>query len=339
MFLTRCSHATLWMMPHLVAIALSMIYAWHVSKSAYVQTGVQFVSPLLIILLCHLGFLVLRGKLNPGYASVALGRTAQTTIALIVLIIATEFLGPTPSHADDGMVQSVVMFLVCLAVLAAVLVVAAVILYYVYLILRDIFRWVTGRNKNDGANDLAGIALAIALITGASLEGVPGAYKFAGEGYATASYSVQAPPDAVWNAMQTATSPDFPLPDILQMFPRPTAVLTDEGTVLGANRVVLFEGREGRGKLHLRVVEQSARHARFDTVSQTGPMAHWFGIRSLTYTIADDPAGARLDVRLDYERLLAPSWIFTPMVENAAYLAMSVLAEDTKRRAERRADS
>ena len=37
-----------WMGPHLIAIAISMTYAWYISRSAYVATGLQFIAPLLI---------------------------------------------------------------------------------------------------------------------------------------------------------------------------------------------------------------------------------------------------------------------------------------------------
>ncbi|MEM1162148.1 MAG: hypothetical protein AAGJ28_14530, partial [Pseudomonadota bacterium] len=86
----------------------------------------------------------------------------------------------------------------------------------------------------------------------------------------------------------------------------------------------------------LKVTAQTDRQAVFTVLSDSSPTGRWVAFKSLTYTIKDDPAGARLEVRLDYERLLAPSWIFSPMVESAAHLAASVLARDTKERAEAR---
>ena len=332
MTFTGSIRAITWLAPHLIAIALAMTYAWHVSQSAYVTTGIQFISPLLIILLVHLGILALRGQLVDGYARAALAKTAHSATLLIGVIIATDILSPAQSHAATQTFEQILAVLFCLVVLAIVLAIAAGFIYMLYRVLSWLWRVLSG--KDSGFNDLASIGLATALIAGASLEGVPGAYKFAGDDYSTATYEVAASPEAVWHAMQTATSPQFPLPDILHMMPQPVGVLIDEGTTLGANRVVLFRGREGQGKLHLRVTEQTNRMAQFQVISDRSPMARWVAFRELTYTIHDTDGGARLDVRLDYQRLLAPSWIFTPMIENAAFLAMSVLARDTKLRAE-----
>ncbi|MEM7058707.1 MAG: hypothetical protein AAF557_14040 [Pseudomonadota bacterium] len=333
--MTRAIGTGAWMLPHLIAIGLSMTYAWHVSQSAYVQTGLQFIAPLLIILLCHLAILAAQRRLAAGYAGLVLKKSMLTTFLLIGLLFGSELLTPHPSHAAGDTITSLLSFLFCLVVLAVVLAVAAGALYLIYLLGKVLLRAIRGDPKDDGLNDLASMTLAVAMIAGASFEGVPGAYRFSADGHSTASYPVDASPGEVWAAMQTATSPDFPLPDMLDMFPRPIAVLVDEGTVLGANRVVLFRGREGQGKLHLRVVSQTGTRAVFEVVSDTSPMARWVALKSLTYTVVEDRAGAHLDVRLDYDRLLAPSWIFTPMIESATYLAASVLARDTVERAEK----
>ncbi|CAN0604906.1 unnamed protein product, partial [Ectocarpus sp. 12 AP-2014] len=127
---------------------------------------------------------------------------------------------------------------------------------------------------------------------------------------------------------------EFPLPGILQAFPQPVAVRVDEGTELGAKRVVVFAGREGRGELHLEVVEREGLRSVFETVSDSTPMANWIAITSITYEVVPHDQGSLLRVTLDYERLLAPSLIFEPMMAFAGNLSMGVLAEDTKARAE-----
>lgn len=324
--------------PHLAAMALSLAYAWSISQTVYVTTGLQFIAPLLIILLCHLAFLWLQRRLELGYAKLVLSRTLSSAVLLIVLLVAIELLTPRQSHAGAGeTVTGILSILFCLVVLAVVVGIAAVALYTAYRLIAALIRWISGGPKNNRSYDLASILMAISLISGASLEGVPGAYAFRGDGHSVATYTVAAPPQAVWQAMQTATSPEFPLPSALDMFPQPVAVLVDEGTGLGANRVVLIRGREGQGKLHLRVTEQSGLHARFSVVSDTSPTGKWVAFKSLSYDVSEHPAGAEIEVRLDYERLLAPSWIFDPMVQTAASLAASVLARDTKFRAEQRA--
>lgn len=337
MTMVAANRAGFLLVPHLVAIAFSMFYAWHISRSAYVTSGLQFLSPLLIILLCHLAILRLRGRLVSGYAGQVLARTALSSVLIVCLVFVADLSSPAPSHADvtaGGALGSILSILFCVLVLGVVLAIAGGALYLLYLLFAALIRWTIGGSKDDRLHDLASIVVAIALITGASLEGVAGAYKLRGNDYSVASYRVDAPPEVVWDAMQTATSPEFPLPDLLSMFPRPVAVLVDEGTELGANRVVQFTGREGQGRLHLRVAEQVGHHAVFEVVSDTSPLSRWVKFEALSYTVTENAFGARLDVRLDYERLLAPSWIFTPMVESIAYLAVSVLAHDTKIRAE-----
>jgi hypothetical protein len=47
-----------------------------------------------------------------------------------------------------------------------------------------------------------------------------------------------------------------------------------------------------------------------------------------------DGAGTLLTVTSDYDRLLSPAWFFRPYIGLASYLAVNVLARDTKQRAE-----
>ena len=88
--------------PHLLAIAVSMTYAWHISKTEYVTTGLQFVAPLLIILLCHLAILWFQARLQAAYARVVLSRSLVSAILLSALLVfATEQLAPSPSYAEN----------------------------------------------------------------------------------------------------------------------------------------------------------------------------------------------------------------------------------------------
>lgn len=135
--------------------------------------------------------------------------------------------------------------------------------------------------------------------------------------------------------MEQATSPSFPLPAILSSFPQPVDVVIDEGTALGATRKVAFQGREGAGFLTLIVTERSDTQAVFRVISDTTPYANWIAYKSLTYTVQPENSGTRLSVSLDFDRLLAPSWFFTPMTKGASRLAMDVLARDVKSRSER----
>ncbi|MEM6550455.1 MAG: hypothetical protein AAF713_22460 [Pseudomonadota bacterium] len=323
-------------LPHLVAIGLSMGYAWGVAQTPYVTTGLQFISPLLLIMAAHTVWLQADGAAVQGYARIVFCRSLLSAIALATIVPLVEIASPTPSYAVSEVASPVVGILAvlfCLSVLAAVVVLAAAALFLVYLALDYLVRLVF-RRRGGGLNDVASLALGATLILTASLEGTSLGYSFAGDGRATASLSVDASPETVWRAMQTATTPEVPLPSALHMFPQPVAVPVDEGTELGARRVVVIEGREGRGLLQLRVVEQTDTKAVFEVVSDTSPLSRWIALRSLSYDIAPALGGSILHVSLTYDRLLSPSWAFDPMMRMAARLAMGVLAGDTKARAE-----
>ena len=134
--------------------------------------------------------------------------------------------------------------------------------------------------------------------------------------------------------MAKATQPEFPLPQILHTLPRPIAVLVDEGVELGSRRTVQFEGREGKGQLSMVVSERTDTKAMFKVLSDTSPFGNWIGYKYLTYEVHPLGNQSELRVSLDFERKLAPSWFFTPVMKTGAYLAMNVLARDTKHRAE-----
>jgi len=139
----------------------------------------------------------------------------------------------------------------------------------------------------------------------------------------------------VWQALDTATQPDFPIPSFIAAFPRPVDVMVDEGTALGAKRVVKFKGREGEGLLSLEVTDRTANNAIFTVLSDTSPIAQWVAHRSIEYRV--EPAGlnTKLTVSIQYERKLAPAWFFNPFMNGATAMAMNVLASDVKERAEK----
>lgn len=170
---------------------------------------------------------------------------------------------------------------------------------------------------------------------GASLEGVSGFYNFRSNTQANAKVEILASTDQVWRSLDTATSPDFPLPRFLWMFPRPVDVVVDEGVGLNANRVVKIKGREGTGFLRLRVIDTSEEHATFKVLSDDSPIAQWVAHKSLTYRVESDGATTRLTVSLEYDRLLAPAWFFNTLMGAATKQAMSVLAQDIKIRTEK----
>jgi hypothetical protein len=331
---------------HLIAGGLALAYAWLVSGTHYVTSGVQFLSPLAVVLLVHLVWLAVRRELRTGFAIVACGRMLATAIFMVVFTVVCAMYAPIPAGAinsDDvnrGLV-SIGFFFGCLAVLALVASVAALVIYgIVYSIgwgLKSIYDMIKGPPKGPGESrlfDASIVSIALLAIGSASLEGLGPALTFATHDGASVTKAVAASPARVWQEVGKATSPSFPLPTMLRTIPQPVAVLVDEGASLGARRIVHFKGREGEGDLVLKLVRRTDTEAVFEAVSDASPIAMWVRHRSLTFRV--EPAGAesRLTVASDYDRLLSPAWFFRPYIRVAAYLAVDVLARDTKERAE-----
>lgn len=319
--------------PHVIAAGLALFYAWGLSQTSLRTTGLQFVSPLIVIILVHLGWTGLRHGLPAGFAAPLLGRACLTALGIMVALVLGGVFAPSPAHADVGDVFGTILIVViCAAMVAIVIGLAALALYVVI----KFVAWLFGRGKSGPQSrlfDFGSIGACCAVLVVASVEGMPGGFAFSKTQAAGSTYVIDRPPDVVWAVMQTATSPDFPLPGLLATLPRPVAVTTDEGVGLGANRVVRFEGREGVGRLHLQVTERTPTMARFDVVSDTTPYAGWIGYDRLTYQVEPAGASTRLSVTLDFERKLAPAWFFGPVMRRASYLAADVLARDVVMRA------
>jgi hypothetical protein len=326
---------------HLIAGGLAVGYAWLVSGTRYVTSGVQFVSPLAVVLLIHLGWLAARRELGTGFAMVALGRMLATAISIVALTILCAIYAPLPANGGGSSAAEIAFYFGCLAVLALVILAAALAVYGIgYLIgwgLKSIRDMIKGRPRGPGEGrlfDASVVVMTLLAIGSASLEGLGPAFTFATHDGASVTMAVAACPARVWQEVGKATSPSFPLPRMLRTIPQPVAVLVDEGASLGARRIVHFKGREGEGDLVLKVVRRTDEEAVFEAVSDASPVAMWVRHRSLTFRV--EPAGAqtRLTVAWDYDRRLSPAWFFRPYIRVAAYLAVDVLARDTKERAE-----
>lgn len=324
------------LIPHITAAGIALIYAWFISNSPFVQTGLQFIAPAILILLTHLIWLSFSGQLTHGFANVAFARTTCTTLVLALGIVAFSMFAPQPAsaNAEDIAVGfgAILGVIGCLAVLAIVLAIPFLLLWVILKIFNSIFP--DGDKTDDRVNDFGTVIFALTALGIASVEGVPNFYSFQSAGSSTASATIHAPQTDVWQTMQTATSPAIALPNFLSNFPKPTQVIIDEGTALGAIRKVEFQGREGMGHLTLQVAEQGKNSATFRVLSDTSPYASWVSYKTLTYATNNVEGQTKLDVTLTYDRDLAPAWFFTPLVKFSAYLAMNVLASDVKHRAE-----
>lgn len=316
--------------PHVIAGGLGFAYAWFVAQTAFRTTGVQFISPLIIILMVHTIWLFVSGQAAGHWAMQAMRRSGGTACMGFAVLFFGSIVVPEPAMADAGdVIATVATVVVCALMIAVVVGIVALVIIAVARTINAIL----GRGKGgDGPQstfyELGNMVLVCAVLGFASLEGTPIGYEFDEHGRATAERVISRAPDRVWETMQTATSPDFPLPAALALFPRPIDVVVDEGTVLGANRIVRFAGREGAGQLHLQVTEATGQSAVFTVVSDTTPYAGWVSYRSLRYDVIPVSEGTILRVSFDFERHLAPAWFFRPILRVASTLAADVLARD-----------
>jgi hypothetical protein len=322
-----------------LAGSLALSYAWIVSGTRYVTTGVQFVAPLAIIVLVHVAWLGARRELPVGFARVVFARTLATAIGIIVFTALIAIYAPMPATAANGSGSEVLVVLACLVVLALVVGTAALIIYCLALLARGSYnaiqRALDRTNKPDSRLfDTSLVLLSLVAIVAASLEGAANGFSFAARDVVSSSVIVAAPPIRVWQEVGTATSPDYPIPLMLKSIPQPVAVIVDEGAAVGARRIVRFKGRQGEGDLSLRVVRRTDEEAVFQAISDTSPIANWVHHHSLSFRVETSGAGTRLTVTSDYDRMLSPAWFFRPYVKMAAFLAVDVLARDTKARSE-----
>ncbi|MEM9582687.1 MAG: SRPBCC family protein [Pseudomonadota bacterium] len=322
---------------HICAATAALLYAWTISQSAYVTTGLQFVTPVLVIMLTHLVWLTLTRQMAPGFSSVIYRRSAQTAAGMAAVIFTASLIAPSPGIANFDALEFVQIAFIVVFCVAVIAIICGLIALCIYILFQAI-KWLTNRAGPNGPRsrlfDYGSLVAASLLLAVFSLEGHPVGFSFAPDQQSGSTVLINAPPQQVWQVMETATSPDVPLPGILMSFPQPTEVAIDEGTALGATRKVAFAGREGRGFLTLHVVERSATHTTFETRSDTSPFAQWVGFKRLTYQVTPKGAATELTVSLQFDRLLAPAWFFTPITRAAASLAMGVLAGDVKARAE-----
>lgn len=322
---------------HIAAASAALTLGAWLSGTPLVQTGVQFVGPAAVILGAHLFVLWCQDAWLPGFSFRALSRSLGTAMCLLLAMVFGTLVLPTPAEADVGEVVSAI-FAVSFCVTVLVLV-GFVIFAVASLLFKGIGAGARALRKDDDDPetryfDFGALALTAVLMLASALEGLPQTYTFPKADRASASVIITANADQVWDTMETATTPKVPLPAILAAFPKPVDVAVDEGTRLGARREVAFSGREGAGRLRLKVTDRSEAHAHFSVLSDTSPYAQWITFRGLTYAVEASPTGTLLTVSLDYDRDLSPAWFFGPMMRGAGYFAVRVLARDVKARAE-----
>jgi len=316
-----------------LASVLFGAYALTLSKTSLAPTSMMFVFPLVIVILVHAIWLGIQHRSVDDLARNSTSAALKNTTLLLAIAFVAEIGMPAPSMALNDTVAAVLGVLFCLFILLLVIAFVVVIIK-VFLEAVGLFSRSLSVGDDKKPRELASMGLVMTVLIGMSLEGVPGGFQFQRDGHAVATQVIQAPAEDVWDALETATTPAFPLPLFIKMMPRPVDVPVDEGVGLGANRVVHFIGREGAGDLRLRVVERTENMARFQVLEDTSPFAAWLTFEGLTYTVHEEGDETRLEVSLTYKRNLSPAWVFTPMMQWAGALAMDTLARDVRTRAE-----
>lgn len=310
--------------------------AW-LSTTAFVQTGVQFVGPAVVILLVHLFALWRTNDLMPGFSVRLFSRSFATSAGLAGLMLLGSLVLPTPVEAQvNDAFMGIFTVLFCVVVMLLVGGVIFLVARFVYMLIWGALNAIRKDDDDPSTRlfDFGALALTGTVMLGSALEGLPQTYTFPKADEARATVEIDAPSAKVWAAMETATAPQVPLPAILGAFPKPVDVVVDEGTGLGARREVAFSGREGAGRLKMEVTHRDATRTQFTVLSDTSPYAMWIGFRGLTYEVAETQSGTALTVALSYDRDLSPAWFFGPMMRGAGHFAMRVLARDVQARAE-----
>ena len=327
---------------HISAGFAALLYAALVHETSLKTTAVQFVGPLVVVLLAHLAWLARRHELITGFSMLLLRRSLQTAAGLLVLVTLAAIYMPMPAAAQRGpgadVIGPLLTILFCLFVVALVVTVLAGVVYLLGRAARTLHDFVTKRRDKEPGDtrlfDVAVTATALTVLIGASVEGVTRMVSFAAADGTSVTLAVAAPPERVWHEIGKATSPAYPLPMMLKSIPQPVAVLVDEGADLGARRIVHFVGRQGEGDLVLQVVRRTETAAVFEAKSDASPISWWVKHRALTFRVVPEGESSQLTVALDYDRLLSPAWFFRPYIRLAAWLAVGVLARDTRQRAE-----
>ncbi|MGB0799270.1 MAG: hypothetical protein ACPGRD_08125, partial [Planktomarina sp.] len=177
--------------PHGLAALLALGFAWCVSQTTYVTTGLQFIAPLLVVIIAHLIWMTLSGNRSSGWSQTVLLRAAITSFGIVVVTVASQILAPMPAQASGvGDALGGVLFIIfCLVIIAVVMGVAALLIYLPFKAIQWAIR-AARKSKDDQLNDFGTMGVICVVLAVASFEGVPGAFSFDKSGQVSASYDV-----------------------------------------------------------------------------------------------------------------------------------------------------
>jgi hypothetical protein len=318
---------------HGSALIGAIVYGRQIAFGPYAITGLMFVAPVLVMLIIYCAFDALGHSGRVASLRVFGDLTKGGTILCGGVLLALAVL-PSPSSAAGEQGVQLAAFLVCTAILA-------IIVFIIVWMVKTIFRlliWLFSSNSKNGSDDtnklngFSSLAVVFVVLGVMSLEGTPFGFAFAPEGEVTAQIEIAAKPEAVWKAINVASSPQLELPLLLSMLPHPVSIV-DEGGAAGSKRTVHFAGREGEGDMVLVAQPRNGNSQMWQVTSDTSPLAMWAKMQSVTYAVEATQTGIRLTVTAAYSRQLSPAWFFKPYMNLVVGQAASVLARDKHDRA------
>ncbi len=318
---------------HGAALIAASLYGRQIAFGPYAVTGLMFVAPVMVMLIVYSAYDAWRysGRIDTAriFGGLAVGGTILCGGVLLLLVLA-----PTPSAAAGDAVGQFVMFLICMTILALIVFIIVWIIKTLFKILMWLFSSKSGNGPDDRnkLNGFASLAIVFAALGVMSVEGTPFGFAFAPEGEVSAQIDIATSPDAVWRAVNTASSPKLALPLLLSMLPHPVSIV-DEGGAAGAKRKVHFAGREGEGDMMLVAQPRVGSSQSWQVTSDTSPLSMWAQMQSVTYLVEPTPTGTKLTVSATYLRHLSPAWFFKPYMNIVVGEAVSVLARDKHDRA------
>ena len=140
------------LLAHGLAAGLALYYAWLISQSAYVKTGLQFVTPLLVIMSVHLVWLGFSHGFASGFSSLIYRRSSQTAVFIALSTLLVAIFAPQPVHASqaEDILSYVLIVIFCVVVIAVVTFIISVIISMLRKLAKALFKRSDRNNKNGG---------------------------------------------------------------------------------------------------------------------------------------------------------------------------------------------
>ena len=129
---------------HSLAGFFAVAYAWIISRSEFFETGLQFITPALVILIAHGFFELKKGGVRQGLAETLFSKSLITSTVLVLIIFTISIVVPMPAAASSSqwieIIGNVVICSLMVVVVGTILFVIFFILYKTTLKIYSAFR-------------------------------------------------------------------------------------------------------------------------------------------------------------------------------------------------------